>query len=45
LTFARIVATAAASASNRGVQRLLNRAANNPVQVPPDPLVVERDDI
>ena len=27
------------------VQRLLNRAANNPVQVPPDPLVVDRDDI
>jgi hypothetical protein len=27
------------------VQRLLDRAANYPVQVPPDPLVVNRDDI
>src|SRR6187431_1933393 len=29
----------------KSVQRLLNRAANNSVQVPPDPLVVDRDDI
>jgi len=27
------------------VQRLLDRAKNHPVQVPPDPLVVDRDDI
>jgi hypothetical protein len=27
------------------IQRLLNRAANDPVQMPSDPLVVNRDDI
>jgi hypothetical protein len=29
----------------KSIQRLLNRAANYPVQVAPDPLVVDRDDI